>query len=162
VHDPRHRVVLIAALPAAAPAQSDLVVESRQHFRAAVEAYETGDRAAYLEHTCEAQALRPAHGEFTWALASALALTGDSTGAFRALRHFRRPRLLGDLAADSDFAGLRGSETYAELTRRLETNRTRVVVSRVAFELPAVDLLTEGIAHDSAAGVFLVGSVRKG
>ena len=153
---------LIAALPAVAPAQSDPVVESRQHFRAAVEAYEAGDRAAYLEHAREAQALRPAHGGVTWALASALALNGDSAGAFRALGHFAALGYSGDLAADSDFAGLRGSEAYAELTRRLEDNRTPVVASRVAFELPEADLLTEGIAHDSARGIFLVGSVRKG
>jgi sugar lactone lactonase YvrE len=36
------------------------------------------------------------------------------------------------------------------------------VVSRVAFEVPESDLLTEGIAYDSANGVFFVGSVRKG
>ena len=91
------------------PAQSDPVVESRRHFRAAVEAYEAGDRAAYLEHAREAQALRPEHGGVTWALASALALTGDTAGAFRTLRHFAALGYFGDLAADSDFAGLRGS-----------------------------------------------------
>src|SRR5262245_44197242 len=155
-------VFLIAALPAVAPAQSDPVLESRQHFRAAVEAYEAGDRTAYLTHAREAQVLRPAHGGVTWALASALALTGDSAGAFQALRHFAALGYSGDLAADSDFASLRGSEAYAELTRRLEANGTPVVVSRVAFELSEPDLLTEGIAHDSAKGTFFVGSVRKG
>jgi sugar lactone lactonase YvrE len=153
---------LIAALPAAAAAQSDPVVESRRHFRSAVEAYEAGDRAAYLEHAREAQVLRPAHGGVTWALASALALTGDSAGAFRTLRHFAALGYSGDLAADSDFAALRGSEAFAEVARRLEANRTPVVASRVAFELPETDLLTEGIAHDSAKGAFFVGSVRKG
>jgi sugar lactone lactonase YvrE len=153
---------LSAGPPAQAPAQSDPVIESRQHFRAAVEAYEAGDRAAYLEHAREAQMRRPAHGGVTWALASALALTGDSAGAFRALRHFAALGYSADLAADSDFAALRGSEAYAELTWRLEENRAPVVVSRVAFELPEADLLTEGIAHDSAAGTFFIGSVRKG
>jgi sugar lactone lactonase YvrE len=153
---------LIAALPAVAPAQSDPVVESRQHFRAAGEAYEAGDRAAYLEHARAAQVLRPAHGGVTWALASALALTGDSAGAFRALRRFAALGYWGDLAADSDFTALRGSRAYAELTRRLEENRRPVVVSRVAFELPEANLLTEGIACDSVKGTFFVGSVRKG
>ena len=90
--------------PAVAPAQSDPVVESRRHFRAAVEAYKAGDRAAYLQHAREAQALRPEHGGVTWALASALALTGDTAGAFRTLRHFAALGYFGDLAADSDFA----------------------------------------------------------
>jgi sugar lactone lactonase YvrE len=153
---------LVAALPVAAKAQSDPVLESRRHYRAAVEAYETGNQPAYLEHAREAQALRPAHGGVTWALASALALTGDTAGAFRTLRHFAALGYSGDLTADSDFASLRGSEGYAELTRRLEGNRTPVVASRVAFELPDAGLLTEGIAHDAAQGVFFVGSVRKG
>ena len=153
---------LIALLPAVAPAQSDPMVESRRHFRAAVEAYEAGDRETYLRHAREAQAHRPEHGGVTWALASALALTGDTAGAFRTLRHFAALGYFGDLAADSDFAGLRGSAAYEELNRRLDRNRTPVVKSRVAFELPETDLLTEGIAYDSATGVFFVGSVRKG
>ena len=37
-----------------------------------------------------------------------------------------------------------------------------MVASRVAFELPEADLLTEGIAYDSAKGIFFVGSVHKG
>ena len=154
--------LILAALPAMAPAQSDPVVESRRHFRAAVEAYEAGDKATYLEHAREAQALRPEHGGVTWALASALALNGDTAGSFRTLRHFAALGYSEDLAADSDFAALRGSQAYAELTRRLEENRAPVVVSRVAFELPEADLLTEGIAYDSAKGAFFVGSVHKG
>ena len=154
--------LMLAALPAMAAAQSDPVVESRRHFRAAVEAYEAGDKAAYLEHAREAQALRPEHGGVTWALASALALNGDTAGSFRALRHFAALGYFGDLAADSDFAALRDRQGYAELTRRLEENRAPVVVSRVAFELPEADLLTEGIAYDSSKGTFFVGSVHKG
>jgi sugar lactone lactonase YvrE len=154
--------ILLAAFTAVAPAQSDPVIESRRHFRAAVEAYEAGNRAAYLEHAREAQALRPEHGGVTWALASALALTGDTAGSFRTLRHFAALGYFGDLAADSDFAGLRGSAAYAELIRRLEENRAPVVTSRVAFELPETDLLTEGIAYDAVKGAFFVGSVHKG
>jgi sugar lactone lactonase YvrE len=154
--------LLMAVLPVVAPAQSDPVVDSRKHFRAAVEAYEAGDRGAYLEHARAAQALRPEHGGVTWALASALALTGDTAGAFRTLRHFAALGYFGDLAADSDFAGLRGSAAYDELTRRLDENRAPVVVSRIAFELPDPELLIEGVAHDSTRGEFLVGSVRKG
>ena len=153
---------VIAGLPAPAAAQSDPVAESRRHLRAAVEAYEVNDHTGYLEHAREAQALRPTHGGVTWALASALALTGDTAGAYRTLRHFAALGYAGDLAADSDFASLHGSAAYAELTRRLEENRAPLVASRIAFELPDADLLAEGIAHDSAAGVFFVGSVRRG
>lgn len=69
---------LVAALPAAAASQTDPVAESRRHYRAAAEAYQAGDRTAFLEHARAAQALRPAHGGITWALASAFVLNGDT------------------------------------------------------------------------------------
>ncbi len=94
-------------------------------------------------------------------LASALALTGDAAGAFAALRHFAVLGYSADLAADSDFVRLRGNEAFAELTRRLARNGEPLVASRVAFELPKRDLLTEGIAHDARDDVFFVGSVHQ-
>jgi sugar lactone lactonase YvrE len=157
------RFVLLATLaPAAvAVAQSDPVVESRAHYRSAVQAYEARDLPAFLEHARKAQTLRPAHGGVTYALASAFALTGDTAGALATLRHYAALGYSADLAADSDFVRLRGNEAYAELTRRLERNGEPVVASQVAFELPERDLLTEGIAHDARDDVFYVGSVHR-
>ena len=157
------RFLLLALLApvAAGRAQSDPVVESRIHFRAAVEAYQARDLPRFLEHAREAQALRPAHGGVTYTLASALALTGDTAGALAALRHFAILGYTADLAADSDFVRLHGSEAYDELSRRLERNADPVVASQVAFELPERELLTEGIAHDAREDVFYVGSVHQ-
>ena len=157
------RCLLLAALAptAVAVAQSDPVAESRAHYREAVQAYEARDLPAFLEHARTAQELRPAHGGVTYALASALALTGDTAGALATLRHFALLGYSADLSADSDFVRLRGTEAYAELTRRLERNRVPVVASRVAFELPKRELLTEGIAHDARDDVFFVGSVHQ-
>jgi sugar lactone lactonase YvrE len=157
------RFFLLATLAPAAVggAQSDPVAESRAHHRAAVRAYEARDLPAFLEHAREAQALRPAHGGVTYTLASAFALTGDTAGALAMLRHFAVLGYSADLAADSDFVRLRGNEAYAELTRRLERNREPVVASRMAFELPERELLTEGIAHDAREDVFYVGSVHQ-
>ena len=157
------RWLLVAAL-APTPvveAQTDPVMESRDHYRAAVQAYEARDLPAFLEHARLAQALRPAHGGVTYALASALALTGDTAGALASLRHFAALGYTADLAADSDFVRLRGTDAYIELTRRLEHNGDAVVSSRLAFELPERDLLTEGIAHDARDDVFYVGSVHQ-
>jgi sugar lactone lactonase YvrE len=157
------RLLLLAALvpTAVAVAQSDPVAESRTHYRAAVQAHEARDLQAFLDHARKAQALRPAHGGVTYALAAALALTGDSAGALATLRHFAVLGYSADLAADSDFVRLRGTEAYAELARRLQRNGEPVVASRVAFELPERDLLTEGIAHDARTDVFYVGSVHQ-
>jgi sugar lactone lactonase YvrE len=157
------RLLLLATLlPRALDAQGDPVAESRAHYRAAVQAYEARDLTSFLKHAREAQARRPAHGGVTYALASALALNGDTAGALRTLRHFAALGYSAALAADSDFASLQGTVAYAELSRRLERNREALVASRMAFELPDPGLLTEGIAHDSAQGEFYVGSVHRG
>ncbi len=158
------RASLFAALvPAAvAAAQADPVAESRAHYRAAVRAYEARDLPAYLDHARQAQALRPAHGGVTYALASAYALTGDTAGAMATLRHFALLGYSADIAADSDFATLRDTEAYAELSRRLARNREPVAVSKTALQLPRRDLLVEGIAHDAKDGAFYLGSVHQG
>jgi sugar lactone lactonase YvrE len=157
------RFLLMAALApmAVAVAQSDPVAESRAHYRAAVQAYQARDLPAFLQHAREAQALRPAHGGVTYALASAFALTDDTAGALATLRHYAALGYSADLAADSDFVRLHGNEAYAELARRLGRNGEPVIASRVAFELPERDLLTEGIAHDARDDVFYVGSVHR-
>ena len=157
------RHILLGAALAAGPldAQTDPVAESRVHYQAAVRAYEARDLAGFLEHARKAQQLRPDHGGVNLALASALALTGDTTGALRALGHFAALGYAADLSADSDFVSLRGSAAYAELARRLARNREPVVTSRPAFELADSALLTEGIAHDARERVFYVGSVHQ-
>jgi sugar lactone lactonase YvrE len=158
------RRILLGAAFVARPlsAQTDPVVESRVHYQAAARAYEARDLPTFLEHARKAQELRPAHGGVTLALASALALNGDTAGAFRALSHFAALGYSTDLEADSDFESLRASGSYPDLARRLERNREPVVVSRPAFELPDSALLTEGIAYDDRERVFYVGSVRQG
>ena len=155
-------IALLATLPLPAPAtaQSDSVVESRSEYRAAVEAYQAKNLPTYLEHARRAQALRPAHGGVIYALASAQALNGDTTGAIGTLGHFAALGYSADLAADSDFVALRGSRGYAGVTRRLERNGKELIASRIAFELAETDLLTEGIAHDARENVFYVGSVH--
>ena len=158
------RLLLLATLlPAGrAVAQSDPVAESRAHYRAAVRAYEAHDLPGFLKHAREAQLRRPAHGGAIYALASALALNGDPDGALAALGRFASLGYSADVAADSDFAGLRNDSAYAELVRRLEQNRAPLVASEVAFELRQPKLLIEGIAHDRREDVFYVGSVRQG
>ncbi len=143
-----------------AVAQSDPILASRAEYREAVLAYEAHEFAAFLEHARRAEELRPDHGGVVYALASAYALTGDTTRAMETLRYFASLGYFADIAADSDLTTLAGVPGYAELRRTLEANGRRVVRSTVAFTLPERDLLTEGIAHDPRSKAFFVGSVR--
>jgi sugar lactone lactonase YvrE len=97
----------------------------------------------------------------TYALASAYALTGDSSGAIAVLRRFARLGYWAELTADSDFVRLYDNRDFTDLSRRLERNRTPVVGSAVAFELPGRDLLVEGIAYDPREDRFYLGSVHR-
>jgi hypothetical protein len=141
-------------------AQSDPVVESRAQYELAVRAYQARDYAGFLRHARAAQALRPTHGRVTYALASALALTGDPAGALQALRHFTRLGYAADVAADPDFSSLRLNPDFMEVAARARRNREPLVRSRVAFTLDQPDLLTEGLAYDPEQRTFYMGSVR--
>ena len=156
------RLFLLAALaPAAAAAQNDPVLESRAEFRAAAAAYDARDWAGYLAHARRAQALRPEHGGVTLALASALARSGDTSGALRALDRFARRGYTADLRSDSDFVSVRAAPGWPGIAARLEANARPIVRSRTAFTLEERGLLAEGIAYDSTTGVFFLASVRE-
>ncbi len=153
--------VLLTALAAPAAAQGDPVADSRAHYREAVRAYEARDYTAFLDHARRAQALRPTHGGVTYALASAYALTGDTAEALASLRRFAAMGYAADVAADSDFAPLRGSAAFTEVEGRLRRNREPLVRGTVAFELPERDLLAEGVAYDPREGTFFVSAVHR-
>jgi hypothetical protein len=162
------RLVLLAVLalipvliPTSARAQSDPVLESRAEFRAATAAYEARDWARYLAHATRAQALRPEHGGVTLALASALALTGDTAGALAMLRRFADRGYTADLTADSDFVAVRARPEWKALAARLTANAEPLVRGRAAFSVAEPGLLAEGIAYDPADRAFYLASVRK-
>jgi sugar lactone lactonase YvrE len=70
--------------------------------------------------------------------------------------------LVYDLAADSDFASLRGTGEWTDILRRMEANRRPVARARTAFALGEADLIPEDIAYDAKTARFFVSSVRKG
>jgi hypothetical protein len=157
-----HRLVLLAALaPATAGAQSDPVLESRAELRAAAAAYEARDWPAYLAHARRAHTLRPEHGGVTLALASALALSGDTAGALAALDRFAARGYSADLAGDADFASVRAAPGWTALAARLAANAGPIARSRPAFTAGEPGLLAEGIAYDPVTRAFYLSSVRQ-
>ncbi len=155
-------LVLLAVPPLHAQEPSDPVVASRAAYKEAVRAYEAHDLPAFLRHATEAERLRPAHGGMVYALAAANALSGDTVAAIATLRRFAALGHTADLDADADFKGLRALPAFAKLRQALKANAAPLVRSRPAFTLAERDLLTEGIAYDSASRSFLVGSVHRG
>lgn len=152
--------LLIVWAAAPASAQDDPILASRAAYQEAVRAYEAHDVPAFLAHAREAERLRPDHGGVIYALASACALSGDTAGAFAALRKFAALGYTADVAADSDFTRLKKLPAFTAVRGSLARNAEPVLRSRRAFTLPERDLLTEGIAWDSVTRTFFVGSVH--
>lgn len=157
-----HSLLLIPACYGWLAAQeNDPVLSSRTHYAQAVQAYESRDYPAFLEHAARAQSLRPTHGGVTYALAAAQMLARDTAAALATLRRFAVLGYTAEPASDSDFAALHGTEALAEIERRLAENRVPRLRSSVAFTLPERALLAEGIAYDEREGAFYIGSVRR-
>lgn len=152
---------LMAVVAAPAAAQDDPILGSRVAYQEAVRAYQHHDVPAFLTHAREAERLRPDHGGVIYTVASAYALSGDTTGALAMLRRFAALGYVADIAADSDLASLRSLAGFAAVRRTLAKNAEPIVRASRAFTLPERDLLTEGIAYDSVTRAFFVGSVHR-
>jgi sugar lactone lactonase YvrE len=144
----------------AAQTETDPVLASRAAAQAAQEAYARHDLAGFLARSREAARLRPDHGGVLYALASACALGADTAGALDALERFAELGYAADVAADSDLTSLRALPRFAAVRHRLAGNATPLIRADSAFTLAERDLLTEGVAYDSASRSFFVGSVR--
>ena len=73
----------------------------------------------------------------------------------------RRSRAFAlDIAADSDFVLARDAPALRGVIRRLAANAAPLPKSTVAATLAEADFFPEGISHDSARGVWYLGSIR--
>lgn len=135
--------------------------ELQTHFERAAAAYRAGDYAVFRSESQAAVELAPRSPRALYNLACAHALLGAEGDAFAILERFGRMGLFFDLAADEDFARLRGSGRFDEVKRTMAALRQPVERSSVAFALSEKDLLTEGVAHDPRTHAFFVSSVHR-
>jgi hypothetical protein len=68
--------------------------------------------------------------------------------------------LIYDLAADSDFSGLRESAEFRAVLKQMDGNRKPVTHSSDAFAVPEADLIPEDIAIDPKTRRYFISSVR--
>lgn len=148
----------LAAPAPTAPQGSDY----RELFRQAMAAREAGDAATYLARLEAAARVHPEPRQLGFRLAGALALSGKSDAAIARLEAIAALGIWRDLAAEPDFAPLRGSPRWNGLLQRFAALRQPFGQGVVAFRLGERDLLVEGIAFDPARRDFLLGSVHQG
>ena len=103
----------------------------------------------------------PGEPEVLYALAKALALSGDSAGAVRTLGRVVAMGYGAEAPADPAFASLAGLAGFQALAPRIAENTKPVLNAAPAFTIPEAYLIPEGIAWDPKARTLFVGSLAK-
>jgi hypothetical protein len=129
--------------------------------RAVRQAQEAKDYGELRRVLMELRPLLPGNPRIAYNLAACETRLENPGAALAVLRGIARLGLVYDLAADSDFASLRGTGEWTDILRRMEANRRPVARARTAFALGEADLIPEDIAYDAKTARFFVSSVRK-
>jgi hypothetical protein len=106
--------------------------------------------------------LLPGNPRIAYNLAAAEALLGSRDAALSRLHEWSAMGLIQDIAADADFASLRGLPDFQQITARVAEARKPVAGATLVTRLPAPDILPEDIAYDPKTHRFFVSSVRQG
>ncbi len=162
---PEHRALwvlaAVACLSAGANAQNP-AAEAQDHLRAANEAYEDKDYAAFTRSLETALALNPASLATRYNLASGYALTAKPERALELLRGLVAARIDYGMAEDPDLESLHQLPAFRDLIAELEANTAPVVNSTPYYSLEQLDLVPEGIAFDAVTDRLFFGSMRSG
>lgn len=134
---------------------------ARRYAREASAALAGHDSPAALALIEKAAALRPDHPPYLEALARLEAMNQRPLDAIATLDRLARMGVYLGVEADRNFAPLRDSPDFREVSRRLRANRDPLGRGQVYFELPAMTGIIEGIAYRRATGDFFFGDVRR-
>jgi len=123
--------------------------------------YKAKDYPKFLENIKRAAQLRPNHARILYNLADAYALNGKTDEALTVLERLAAMGLFFAVEKDEDFKSLFDLPRFKTIQNEFALNQKAVNRSEKAFTIPNKDLITEGIAYDSAAKRFFVSSIYK-
>ncbi len=128
------------------------------------EAYQRGDRAAFLKDYEEIARRRPGDVWILYNLACARAVNGETAAALQALSGVAGRRVAMDLAGEKDFDSIRDTDGYRGIVAQMEALRKERIGGDAApaFTIPEKGVVAEGVAYDPAAKAFFVASVNRG
>ena len=92
-------------------------------------------------------------------LAGAQSVNGKQAHAMGLLEKLAATGLAFNLAADPDFAALKGDARFRAVLEKMSANWKPLTKSQAAFEIGEKDFLAEGIAYDQQTRTFYVASV---
>jgi hypothetical protein len=114
-----------------------------------------------LDSLIALRALMPGHPSILSATAHTAMRLGDTTTVFEALEISAQMGMQKDLLADTAYAALHDSPTFARIVDTIATRTAPRVVSRAFHRLRDADLLPEGIAWDARKRKWLIGSIHR-
>jgi sugar lactone lactonase YvrE len=135
--------------------------EIRREHEAARAAHEKKDYEAFRAHSARVVELAPRSVGALYNLACAEALLGRADASASLLGRLAAMGVAPNAERDPDFSAVAASPAIVAAFARLAENRKPVERSTVAFTLPELGLLTEGVAYDPKTQAFFVSSVRK-
>jgi len=151
-------LIAIAVRPTAG-AEEPAALRARQLAREASAPEVADDPAARVAKFCEAVALMPEHPRYLLGLAAAQTAAGQPELAVQALARLAEMGHFVDLAALEPLAALREREDFRAAVARMAQLREPVGRGEVAFALPEMRGLIEGLAWRERTGECFFGDV---
>jgi hypothetical protein len=147
----------------AASAESSWIDQYAQESAAATKACAARQYDDCRAHLTRLHEVLDGRADIVYRLAKVEGASGNNQAALDWLTIFSKSGLtFANLAADTDFAGVRDNEVFRAAVARLDAAKQPVTYSRPMVKLPERDLVTEDIAYDAATRRFFVSSVRHG
>ncbi|MBE2213008.1 MAG: hypothetical protein IAE82_03985 [Opitutaceae bacterium] len=153
-------LIATAVLPAWA-AEEPAALRARQLAREASAQALAADPAARVAKFSEAVALMPEHPRYLLGLAAAQTAAGHSELAVQALNRIADLGNVVDLAALEPLAALRERNDFRAVVARMAALRGPVGAGEVAFALPDMRGLIEGLAWREKTGECFFGDVHR-
>ncbi len=135
--------------------------ESVKLERQATADYKAKDFVKFLENMKRANELRPNHARLLYNLADAYALNNKPDESLKILGQIAAMGVFFDVGKDDDFKILFDLPRFKTIQNEFAKNQKAINKSEKAFTISEKDLITEGIAYDSATKRFFVSSIHK-
>jgi sugar lactone lactonase YvrE len=150
-------ILIVASVPAAEPPATAMAMTLA---REATAAADEKDLATYLAKMEQAVALRPDFPRMLVNLAAAQAANQKPEDAVATLERLAALGLNSPVDKSPDFAVLRERKDFQAVVKKIAGNMVAKGEGRIAFSLPGITGLIEGIAWREKTGEFYFGDVN--
>ena len=133
----------------------------REIYNSSVKAYESKDYKTFLQLAQKLDSLRPFHPTYTYNLASAYALNGNTENALATLQKLVLMNNTNAFETDDDFKSLQQTQGFKAVLALKNAQNNVVVTSKPVVTLSEKELHPEGLTYLTKSKTWLASSIRK-